>query len=39
MTKPATSIETIAACCITGRLRLLNRVVTKLYNDPLPRWA
>ncbi len=39
MTKPSTSIETIAACCITGRLRLLNRVVTKLYNDPLPRWA
>ena len=35
MTKPATSIETIAACCIAGRLRLLNRVVTKLYDDAL----
>src|ERR1041384_2038752 len=35
MTKPATSIETIATCCIAGRLRLLNRVVTKLYDDAL----
>lgn len=33
MTKPATSIETIAASCIAGRLRLLNRVVTNLYDD------
>ncbi|AMV25239.1 DNA-binding transcriptional repressor MarR [Gemmata sp. SH-PL17] len=35
MPKPVTSIETIAACCIAGRLRLLNRVVTKLYDDAL----
>ena len=35
MTKPATSIETIAASCIAGRLRLLNRVVTNLYDDAL----
>jgi DNA-binding MarR family transcriptional regulator len=35
MTKPATSIETIAACCIAGRLRLLNRVVTNIYDDAL----
>src|SRR6266487_2982061 len=35
MTKPATSIETIAASCIAGRLRLLNRVVTNLYDAAL----
>jgi len=35
MTKPATSIETIAASCIAGRLRLLNRVVTNIYDDAL----
>ena len=35
MTKPATSIETIAASCIAGRLRLLNRVVTNIYDDVL----
>ena len=35
MTKPATSIEAIAASCIAGRLRLLNRVVTNLYDDAL----
>ncbi|OWK45535.1 MarR family winged helix-turn-helix transcriptional regulator [Fimbriiglobus ruber] len=34
MTKP-TSIETIATTCIAGRLRLLNRVVTNLYDDAL----
>ena len=35
MTKPATSIEAIATSCIAGRLRLLNRVVTSLYDDAL----
>ena len=35
MTKPATTIETIATSCIAGRLRLLNRVVTNLYDDAL----
>jgi DNA-binding MarR family transcriptional regulator len=35
MTKPATSIETIATSCIAGRLRLLNRVVTNLYDEAL----
>jgi DNA-binding MarR family transcriptional regulator len=35
MTKPAASIETIAASCIAGRLRLLNRVVTNIYDDAL----
>src|SRR3954468_15568193 len=35
MTKPATSIEAIATSCIAGRLRLLNRVVTNLYDDAL----
>ena len=34
MTKP-TTIETIATTCIAGRLRLLNRVVTNLYDDAL----
>ena len=33
MTKPATGIEAIATSCIAGRLRLLNRVVTNLYDD------
>lgn len=33
MTKPMTSIETIASACIAGRLRILNRVVTNLYDD------
>lgn len=33
MTKPTTSIETIASVCIAGRLRILNRVVTNLYDD------
>ncbi|MCE9566466.1 MAG: MarR family winged helix-turn-helix transcriptional regulator [Planctomycetes bacterium] len=31
----STSIETIATTCIAGRLRLLNRVVTNLYDDAL----
>jgi DNA-binding MarR family transcriptional regulator len=35
MTKTATSIETIAITCIAGRLRLLNRVITNLYDDAL----
>ncbi len=35
MAKPIVSIETIATTCIAGRLRLLNRVVTKLYDDAL----
>lgn len=34
MTQP-TTIETIATTCIAGRLRLLNRVVTNLYDDAL----
>src|SRR5207249_2983226 len=33
--KLATSIETIAASCIAGRLRLLSRVVTNIYDDAL----
>ena len=35
MDKPATSIETIAKTCIASRLRLLNRVVTNIYDDAL----
>lgn len=35
MKKSATSIETIANCCIAGRLRMLNRVVTNIYDDAL----
>ena len=35
MTKPATTVETIATSCIAGRLRLLNRVITNLYDDAL----
>ena len=35
MGEPATSIEAIATSCIAGRLRLLNRVVTSLYDDAL----
>ncbi|MFN7733853.1 MAG: SCP2 sterol-binding domain-containing protein [Pirellula sp.] len=35
MDKSATSIETIAKNCIAGRLRLVNRVVTNLYDDAL----
>lgn len=34
MARP-TTIETIATTCIAGRLRLLNRVVTNLYDDAL----
>ena len=35
MTKPATTVETLATSCIAGRLRLLNRVITNLYDDAL----
>ncbi len=35
VTKPTATIEQIAMSCIAGRLRLLNRVVTNLYDDAL----
>jgi DNA-binding MarR family transcriptional regulator len=35
MPGPATTIDTIARECIAVRLRLLNRVVTNLYDDAL----
>ena len=35
MDTPATSIDTSAKTCIAGRLRLLNRVVTNIYDDAL----
>ncbi len=35
MDKPITSIDTIARTCIAVRLRLLNRVITSLYDDAL----
>lgn len=35
MNKPVTTIETVASSCIAGRLRLLNRVVTNLYDEAL----
>lgn len=35
MTKTAITVETIANSCIAGRLRLLNRVITNLYDDAL----
>ena len=35
MDQPTSSIETIARTCIAVRLRLLNRVVTNLYDDGL----
>jgi DNA-binding MarR family transcriptional regulator len=35
MTKTTTTIESIATSCIAGRLRLLNRVVTNLYDEAL----
>ena len=35
MDKPTSSIDTIAKTCIAVRLRLLNRVVTNLYDDAL----
>jgi DNA-binding MarR family transcriptional regulator len=35
MDKPKISIDTIARDCIAVRLRLLNRVITNLYDDAL----
>lgn len=35
MPRPATTVESIATSCIAGRLRLLNRVITNLYDDAL----
>ncbi len=35
MSKPKTTIEQIASACIAGRMRLLNRVVTNLYDNAL----
>jgi DNA-binding MarR family transcriptional regulator len=35
MDKPSSSIDTIARSCIAVRLRLLNRVVTNLYDEAL----
>jgi DNA-binding MarR family transcriptional regulator len=35
MDKPASSIDTIARNCIALRLRLLNRVVTNVFDDAL----
>jgi len=35
MNKPTDNIDTIARTCIAVRLRLLNRVVTNLYDDAL----
>lgn len=35
MSKPTTTIETIAASCIAGRVRMLNRVITNLYDEAL----
>lgn len=35
MSKSSTTVETIATSCIAGRLRLLNRVVTNLYDEAL----
>ena len=35
MDKPATSIDTVAKTCIAGRLRLLNQVVTNIYDNAL----
>jgi len=35
MDQPTTSIETIAQSCIAGRVRLINRVITNLYDDAL----
>lgn len=35
MDKPATSIDVIAKTCIAVRLRLVNRVITSIYDDAL----
>jgi DNA-binding MarR family transcriptional regulator len=33
MNRSTTNIEAIASSCIAGRLRLLNRVITNIYDD------
>lgn len=35
MAAPRTTIDAIATTCIAGRLRILNRVITNLYDDAL----
>ena len=35
MDQPPSSIDTVARTCIAARLRLVNRVVTSLYDDAL----
>lgn len=35
MAKQPTNIETIAKTCIAGRVRLINRVITNIYDDAL----
>jgi DNA-binding MarR family transcriptional regulator len=35
MDKPTSTIDTIARTCIAARLRLLNRVITNLYDEAL----
>ena len=35
MEKSSTNIDTIAKTCIAGRLRLINRVVSNIYDDAL----
>src|ERR1700720_34955 len=35
MKKPATGIDEIASSCVAKQLRLLNRVVTNIYDDAL----
>ncbi len=39
MTTPSTSVDTIAQSCIAVRVRLLNRVITNLYDDQLRRYG
>ena len=39
MTTPSTSVDTIAQSCIAVRVRLLNRVITNLYDDRLRRYG
>jgi DNA-binding MarR family transcriptional regulator len=33
MDQPTTTIDVVAKTCIAGRLRLLNRVITNIYDD------
>jgi predicted polyphosphate/ATP-dependent NAD kinase len=35
MTKPVSTIETIATSCIAGRIRMQNRIVTNLDDEAL----